>query len=192
MIHHRGLPLVLAAVLPGCFILTKDTLTEKEHVDNWQKTPVSERKLTYGGKATGSVVEVFAIWEQLCDFRGERVTTFDRHTGARFYAVDLCGGSGDSCLYGLFFEVLAAPITIPISGIITGITVAVSSDDTVVKTSSLPSHRGSCAVVAPNITLSVGSPGHAPAIVTTDAKGHGFVELGDVAAAEQAEVTLVP
>jgi hypothetical protein len=191
MIHHRVMPLVLAAVLPGCLVLTKDRLTEKEHKDAWQQTPVSERKLTYGGRANGTGVDVWSAWEQLCDFRGERMTSYNRHTGARFYMLDICD-RGDECFYGWFFEALAAPFTIPISGLITAGIVIGSRDDTVVKKTALSAHRGSCGVVAPNVTLSVGAPGREPTLVTTDGRGRGFVDLGDPNVANEAQVTLVP
>lgn len=181
--------------LSGCmFIVSKDRKSEVRRVEQWHDlVPLGQPVPQVAGQVRGSGVDVAVTWKQLCDITGDLVIEDRVHTGATVKVYDPCGGSGsDGCGYLLVFAVLAAPVTLAVSGLITAGVVAGADDRMEQRTQPLPTKRVPCDRPGANARVIVAAPGRAPIEVTMDDKGRAFVELGDPKVALLATVQLAP
>lgn len=134
-------------------------------------------------------LDIAVTWKRPCSFTGDRILEQRIETGATvdFYGPDSCTGE---CGILYVFSIIAAPITLGVSGIVTGIKVARTDDRFVTKVQPLPLRHGTCEEAGANVDVVILSPGSEPRRATTDAAGRARIELADDTAAAQARVEL--
>lgn len=110
----------------------------------------------------------------MCSFTGDRIIEQRISTGATLKVYDWC--DGDGCEYVYIFAILAAPVTLAVSGIITGIVVATADDRTATKVQVMDVRQGPCDAAGANIPLLVSPAGQEPQVITTDPAGRARIE----------------
>lgn len=186
----RGFACVLPLLASCMFIVGKDHRKVVREGDRWSAPArVGPARPIVASAPRGSGVAVTARWRGMCEVRGEHVTEYRVSRGADL-KVWMC--SDDGCEYIAVFGLLAAPVTLLVSGLITAAEVSSADDRTESKVAPLPPQRRPCDTPAAGLRVLVAAPGREPLIVTTDGDGAAFAELDDPIAAGQAMVQVAP
>jgi hypothetical protein len=98
---------------------------------------------------------------------------------------DSCHGGG--CGYLFVFAIIAAPITIPVSALITYGSIAGDETETIVETERRPMVQQGCTADAAGVAVTVVGAGQ-EVPTTTDAAGRAHVQLRDEATARAVTV----
>jgi hypothetical protein len=183
----RGIALLLCASTSACFFVVPKTKTRTsrtwEERDNqaWAQPAQLTAEIE---SVAGATVSVHAHYTGNCVYDRVVHTEKRRWRGASFKVID-CGGS--DCGYAYAFGLLAAPITIPVSALITWGAIAGDETTTIVETERKPMIQQGCTADAAGVAVTVvGAGQEVPA--TTDAQGRARVQLRDEATARSVTV----
>ncbi len=177
-------------LLASCmFIVPTDKRTVTNEADRWDPPrPVGRPELALEREVSGTALVLRGIWRRTCEQRGEHTTTSRVERTSRF-TIWACSND-DGCMWMIFLGVMAAPVTLLVSGVVTAIDVK-STDDRMEQTvNALPVHTAPCDLPAKGWNLIVTAAGREPIAVTTDEQGTAHVDLGDAQLARTA--TVVP
>lgn len=139
----------------------------------------------------GTAVDALVVWRTVCDTPGTVTTRYrtSRHASLAFVPESSGGGNPIAIIA---FAILTAPITLPISGIVTMIRLAGDDDRITTQPHAAPPKREPCDLPAAGVQVLVSAPGRDAVTVMTGPDGRAHAELGDATAAQTATVTLVP
>ncbi|MBA3393469.1 MAG: hypothetical protein H0T89_12540 [Deltaproteobacteria bacterium] len=162
---NRLISLLLAALCGGCVVVPKTTTTTRDlGTSEGEVIEGAPQAILLETVATGSIVTIKAAAKRECERPIYRVTEVKREKHARM--------RDTKDPRAAVFGALLAPVTLPISAVISGFVVlADGSGNRRRDTTPMPSQKFACTSAAPQLAVVVALPSGATLGGTTDAAG---------------------
>ena len=166
--------IALVTVASGCIIVPKTGKTEQRryHHDSSPK-PDGEPVPEIAARPSGPALEVYARWRRTCTIWRSHIVEYEVKRSAGMESIGCSGGEG--CLVVAVVALALAPVTMPISGIITAVSLSGEEPTTRREVASRQPFQVSCDAPGANFRLRATRPGQPPVHVTTDAAGRARI-----------------
>ena len=166
---------VLVAVASGCLIVPKTGKTEQRryHHDSAPK-PDGEAVPEIAARPHGPALEVHARWRRTCTIWRSHIVEYEVKRTAGMEGIGGCSG-GEGCLVVAVIALALAPITLPVSGIATAISLSGEEPTTRREVDSRQAFQVACDAPGAGFRLRATRPGQPPVHVTTDAAGRARI-----------------
>jgi hypothetical protein len=174
----------LCVALPACLILPE---TERTQVRSYEYvSPLKEdapARPEVQVTPRGTALDVSASWRRTCTAWRYHIVEYREETGARLWAMDCSGDCGKGLVVGL----LLAPVTMLVSGVVTGIIVSKSDATTRREVKAYVPERSVCDAPAAGVRLRAAIAGRPDIPATTDEYGRALLQLPPPTAADAAQ-----
>lgn len=173
----------LLIALPACFILPETSRTQVrsyEYVSPLKEDAPARPEVQVTPR--GFALDVAATWRRTCTAWRYHIVEYREETTAHLWAMD-CSDCGKGLVVGLLF----APVTLLVSGVVTGIIVAQSDATMRREVKGYVPERTTCDAPAAGVRLRAAVAGRPDIPITTDANGRALVQLPPPTAADAAQ-----
>jgi hypothetical protein len=177
---RRGVGLVAIAALAagGCLIVPETRMHELRRYTHESDVKPSAAEPVVLARPEGPELRVEAQWRRTCTVWRSEIAEYRVEKTATLADLDGMGGcSGEGCGYALIGILVLAPLTLTVSGIITGIIVSKSHDETRREVKSQAPDTYDCGAPGAGFQVRVSVHGQPDVAALTDAEGHARILL---------------
>ena len=181
-----GVTAALVGALSGCLIVPETSKHEiRSYVHESQDKP-SQAVPVVVARPDGPQLWVDAEWRRTCTVWFSEITEYRVETSATLADLDM-SCSGDGCAYGLIAILALAPLTLTVSGLITGVIVSNSDDEIRREVKSQNPSTRACDAPGNGFHVRASVRGQPDVAAVTDAEGRARILLPPTTAASAAQ-----
>lgn len=181
---------VASLVAGGCLIVPETQKHELRRYTHESEVKTTHARPVVAVRPDGPQVWVQAEWKRTCTVWRSEITEFRVEKSATLADLDM-SCSGDGCAYGIVAILILAPLTLTVSGIITGIIVSKSDDETRREVTAQAPDTYACDAPGSGFQLRASVRGQPDVAVLTDAEGRARILLPEPTTASVAQPIVV-
>ena len=191
MLVRRGaVTAAMMGILSGCLIVPETSKHEIRRYTHQSEVKTTNAHPVVGVRPDGPQVWVQAEWKRTCTVWRSEITEYRVEKSATLADLDM-SCSGDGCAYGMVAILVLAPLTLTVSGIITGIIVSKSDDETRREVTAQAPSSYACDAPGAGFQLRASVRGLPDVAALTDAEGHARILLPDPTPASVAQPVVI-
>jgi hypothetical protein len=183
--------LALSALAGGCFIVPETQQHEIRRYTHQSDVKTTRARPSLHVRTEGRFLDVQADWRRTCTVWNSEIVEYRVETTAGLDGLDNMGSCSGDCGYFVVGILVLAPITLLISGIITGIIVSGSHDTTRREVESQTPVSNRCDAPGAGFQVRASVRGQPDVAAITDTEGRARLVLPDPTAATAAQPIVI-